>query len=218
MKKEILEALKAKFEGVSEKILGRIADNLAKTATTEEQVKAAVAGVTFQQVLDSYGDSRATEATQTAVTNYEKKHGLKDGKKVEQHKEPEKTGGDHHEDEIPAWAKSIIESNKSLSDQLSKMQGEKLTATRRQKLDEVIGKLPETLRKGYSRIQLSGMEDEEFNTLLTEVTAEVEAIGNETSSKGAVFGTPARTGGGSGGSKKEATDAEVNEVVDKIKI
>lgn len=81
MKKEILEALKAKFEGVSEAILNRIADKLAKTVTKQEDVATAVEGVTFQQVLESYGDSRATEAQQTAVTNYEKKHGLKDGKR-----------------------------------------------------------------------------------------------------------------------------------------
>ena len=42
MKKEILEALTTKFPGVSASILGRIADKLAKTATTAEQVKTAV--------------------------------------------------------------------------------------------------------------------------------------------------------------------------------
>ena len=73
MRQQILDALKAKFQGVSEKILGRIADKLAKTVTTAEQVATAVEGVTLQQLLDSYGDSRATEAQQTAVHNYESK-------------------------------------------------------------------------------------------------------------------------------------------------
>ena len=61
MKKQILEALKAKFQGVSEAILNRIADKLAKTVTTAEQVATAVEGVTIQQVIESYGDSRATQ-------------------------------------------------------------------------------------------------------------------------------------------------------------
>lgn len=52
MRKEILDALKAKFTGVSDAILGRIADKLAKTATTAEQVATAVEGVTFQQALE----------------------------------------------------------------------------------------------------------------------------------------------------------------------
>ena len=61
MKGKILDALKAKFTGVSDTILDRVAEKLAKTVTTEEEVKTAVDGVTFQQVLESYGDSRATE-------------------------------------------------------------------------------------------------------------------------------------------------------------
>ncbi len=83
MKTKALDLLKAKFEGVSEQILSRIADKVAKTAKTDEEVQTAVDGLTFQSLLDSYGDSRATEAQQTAVRNYETKHGLKDGKAVE---------------------------------------------------------------------------------------------------------------------------------------
>ena len=84
MRKAILDALKAKFQGVSESILNRIADKLCKTVTTAEQVQTAVDGVTIQQVIESYADSRATEASQTAVHTYEQKYGLKDGAKVEQ--------------------------------------------------------------------------------------------------------------------------------------
>ena len=78
----ILEKLKAKFEGVSDSILDRIAEKLAKTVKNEEEATTAVEGVTLQQLFDSYGDSRATEAQRTAVSNYEKKYGLKDGAKV----------------------------------------------------------------------------------------------------------------------------------------
>ena len=131
MRKEILDALKAKFTGVSDAILGRIADKLAKTATTAEQVATAVEGVTFQQVLESYGDSRATEAQQTAVSNYEKKHGLKDGKQVkggasaEHNDEPDNQHGNGDND-IPAWAKAIIDGQKSLSDRLATIEGDKV--------------------------------------------------------------------------------------------
>ena len=83
MRKETLDALKAKFEGVSDAILGRIADKIAKTATTGEQAQAAVEDYTLQQLLEGYGDSRATEAQQTAVHNYESRYGLKDGEKLQ---------------------------------------------------------------------------------------------------------------------------------------
>jgi hypothetical protein len=91
MKQQIQDALKTRFEGIDEKILNRIAEKTAKTVTTEDGVQPAVDGVTFQQIIDGESDRRATEATQKAVTNYEKKHGLKDGQKIE-------TGGGAKED------------------------------------------------------------------------------------------------------------------------
>ena len=63
MKKIILDALKAKYVGVSESILNRMAEKLVKTVTKEEDVAAAVEAVTFQQI-DSEADRRATEASQ----------------------------------------------------------------------------------------------------------------------------------------------------------
>lgn len=80
MKKIILDALKAKYVGVSESILNRMAEKLVKTVTKEEDVAAAVEAVTFQQVIDSEADRRATEASQSAVANYEKRHSLKKGR------------------------------------------------------------------------------------------------------------------------------------------
>ena len=71
MKDRILAALKAKFSGVSADILDRIAGMLAKTVTTEEQVATAVEGVTEEliNVIEGYGDSRATGAQKTAATS-----------------------------------------------------------------------------------------------------------------------------------------------------
>jgi hypothetical protein len=59
MKQKILEALKAKFPGVNANVLNRIADKLAKTVTTDEQITTAIAGVTkeFIEIIESYGDS-----------------------------------------------------------------------------------------------------------------------------------------------------------------
>ena len=67
MKQKLFDALKAKFPGVNANVLNRIAEKLAKTVTTDEQVTTAVAGVTqeFIEIIESYGDSRATEAQQT---------------------------------------------------------------------------------------------------------------------------------------------------------
>ena len=45
MKQKLFDALKAKFPGVNANVLNRIAEKLAKTVTTDEQVTTAVAGV-----------------------------------------------------------------------------------------------------------------------------------------------------------------------------
>lgn len=196
MRKELIDALKAKFAGVSENVLGRVADKLAKTVTTAEQVVSAVDGVTFQQVLDSYGDSRATEAQQTAVRNYENKHGLIDGEKadrggVEKQPTPPAGGGT----ETPVWAQALIDSNKALSDRLNKMEGERTTATRREQLNGILGKLPENLRKAYERTPVDNLTDEQFSSLTGEISTEVEGIVKDNQQRGAVFGKPSVTGG-----------------------
>lgn len=202
MYQDILNALKAKFTGVSDAVLSRIAKNLAKTATTAEQVKTAVDGVTLQQVIDGYADSRATEATQTAVHNYETKWGLKDGEKVDNtggglnnpNPNPQPpTGG--NADQTPEWAKALLEQNKALSERIAKMEGVNITSTRRQQISTIVSKLPETLRKPYERISLETLSDEEFTTLVTDITTEVDGIASDINAKGAVFGRPSAKGG-----------------------
>ncbi|MDY5968651.1 MAG: hypothetical protein SPJ13_01345 [Bacteroidales bacterium] len=190
---------------------------MAETVKSADEVKTAVEGVTFQQVLESYGDSRATEASTTAVKNYETKYGLKDGKEVKVETKP--TEEVTNTEDMPPWAKQLLESNKQLSDTVKSMQGEKLTTDRKQKLAEIINRLPENLRKGYERISVSDMKEEDFDKLIGEITTEVEGIEKDVKSKGLVFGHPASTSA-SGSSKQtsttEATDEEANAVVDKL--
>lgn len=205
-KQKILEALKAKFQGVNANVLNRIADMLSKTVTKDEEVTTAVAGVTqgMIEVIEGYGDSRATEAAQTAVTRYETQHNLKDGKPVVQPQGGGQAGGAAAQvetppaggaDQTPPWAQALIDSNKQLTERLNKMEGERTTTTRKQKLDEIIGKLPENLRKGYARTPLDGTE-EEWNTRIAEVQTEVDGLAADITAKGAVFGRPAAQHGG----------------------
>ena len=217
MYKEILEQLKTKFSGVSEKILDRIAKKLAETVTKSEDVKTAGDGVTFQEVLESYGDSRATDATKTAVLNYERKHGLKDGVKVDtQQQQQVEIKPDEN---TPAWAVALANSVKALTDEVSHIKVERVASTRRQQMTEVLAKLPENLRKGYERIDLEKMDDEAFSGLLAEVTGEVGEIVKDTSAKGAAFGVPAVTYQGVQGQQaQEASDDQVDAVVKQFNI
>lgn len=123
MHKIALDALKTRFEGISESVLDRMAKKIAKTATTAEEVKSAVEEVTIQQIIDAEGDRRATDAQKTAVANYERKHGLKDGKTIEPSdpNEPTDTPDVKVPEDMPQWAKAIVETNAKLQQQLSAM-------------------------------------------------------------------------------------------------
>lgn len=217
MKEQILEALRAKFPGRSAVILGRIADKLAKTATTPEQVTTAVEGVTPEliEVIESYGDSRATEASTTAVTNYEAKYGLREGKPTTP-PAPTGEGNDNApkgqaDESVPAWAVSLTERVTALQNELNRRDAERTTTGRRQALEAIYGHLPEPLRKGYERIPLDTLSDDEFTKLSADVTAEVGEIGQAFSAKGAVFSTPSAHHGGAG-AQKELTKEQIEEI------
>lgn len=223
MKEQILTALKAKFTGVNANILDRIAAQLAKTVTAEDQVATAVEGVTkdFIDVIEAYGDSRATETQKSAIQNYEKKYGLKDGEKVAV--PPVTPPTPPKADDTPDWAKALIDANKQLTDRLNKMEGERTSASRKKELDSIIGKLPENLRKGYSRISVDNLSDEDFASLKGEIATEVETISKEVGAKSAVFGRPTGNGGkaagaGHNGNVSEATEAEATAVVEKLNV
>jgi len=216
MKHKIFEALKAKFVGVSDSILNRIAEKLAKTVTTEEGVQPAVDGVTFQQVIDGEADRRATDATQSAVTNYEKKHGLKDGQKAEVEGEPKKDDLNKKEPEggekltAASIAAAVAAAVKPLSDKITALETGKVSDERKQKLNAVIEKLPDSLKKPYSRISVTDMTEDEFNTFITETTTEVDGVANDFAVQGSVLKPPMK---GNPTKGKEPTKEETEEVL-----
>lgn len=213
MKQTIINLLKTKFPGVDESILSRIAaTKAAKAVETEDDATAYVESITLNHLLNSYGDIRSTEAQRSAVVNYEKRYGLKDGKKVEGGDQTEPEGNDPND--VPAWAKKLIDDNKLLSDKIAAMNTEKLTATRQQRLNAVIAQLPESNRKGYARTSFKELSDEDFDTLLSDIEGEVKDILKEAKTSGATFGTPFHHAQGvRTPAAEEASKEEVQEVV-----
>lgn len=168
MQGEILSQLRAKFEGVEAKILERAAEKLARKATTEDEAKAAVEAFGLPQLLETYGDARAQGATQTAILNYERKHGLKDGQRVPAPTaEPETPGGSEggrdtqSTDEIAVLLRKLD----TLQSEIGSLKSERVEETRRGKLDGIISQLPEPLRKPYQRLPVSELSEEGFSAL-----------------------------------------------------
>lgn len=208
----ILAALQTKFEGIDAKILGRIAKKHAKTATgtTEADAKTIVDGITLQQVLESYADYRATEATKTAVQNYETKHKLRDGKPIETPETNPTTtptstapqGNAGQQEETPAWAKALIDDNKVLRAELESFKKEKTANSRLAKFEKAIealpGKFKERYKKDFSRLAFK--DDEDFDNYLLEIAPDITAIAEQESRAGAKVTQPL-------GGKGTATEA-----------
>lgn len=146
---QILAGLQQKFAGVDTATLTRIATKKAEGVTDEAKVNSIVEGISFQDVLTSYGDFRAGDARITAVANYEKKHNLKDGKPIENPEEKKDEKRDEKNDEVPEWAQALIDSNKSLSEKLSTYEAEKAQAQRNSQISAVAKKygIPEFMLK-----------------------------------------------------------------------
>ncbi len=211
---QILTALQTKFSGVDAKILGRIAKKKAKTATSEADVKTIVDGITLQQVIDSHADFKATEASSTAVGNYEKKYGLKDGKPAEATEQTAQQGAQHTTtaqtaqqggseqpaETVPAWAQQLLESNKALRERLDSYEAERTTNTRLEAFKAAIATAPDKIKARYERdfARLQFKDDDDFNSYLEEIKPDIEAMAAENASKGGSVTSPLGGGAASG--------------------
>ena len=211
MRDEILNALKTKFEGVSEKSLGRIADKLANTAQAGEDAQKLADSVTLAQLLESYGDSRANEAAITSVRNYEEKWGIKNGRAINENKptnnilvtsdahnlergaqEVRQTDAQQQTDISAIVAKAIADAVSPLQQQLAAFQGERTAQTRRERLTEATKSLPEVLRNRYVRDfeRMSFADDDDFSAYLDELQPDIKAVADAYSRKAAVSTPP----------------------------
>ena len=173
---QILAGLKTKFQGVEDATLQRIARKKAEGVTDESKVNSIVEGISFQDVLTSYGDYRADGAQKTAVSNYEKKHNIKDGKPIEEPKpqDPPTDPKPKPAEEVPAWAQSLIDSNKTLSEKLAAMDAKTKADARIQQIDTVAKSfgIPEFAYKGK---QIA--EDADLNKYFTDLKQEMQNSG-----------------------------------------
>lgn len=203
----ILAALQTKFAGVDAKILGRIAKKHAKTASgsTEADAKTIVDGITFQQVLESHADYRATEAQKTAVANYESKHNLRDGKPVEAQQQQTnrqeqnqgasqtaQQGGQQPEEKVPAWAQRLMNDNKVIREKLNGYEVERTQSSRLERFRKAIESAPDKVKARYEKdfARLTFKDDADFDSYLEEIAPDISAIAEQIQRNGAKVGAP----------------------------
>ncbi|MBW9277429.1 hypothetical protein [Bacteroides fragilis] len=174
---QILAGLQQKFTGVDTAILTRIAAKKAEGVTDDTKVNSIVEGISFSDVLNSYGDFRAGDATRTSVLNYEKRHNLKDGKPIENpnpnpnsNPKPE----DKKDDMATIIANAVSAAVKPLSDELAQFKAEKSQATRQ---EQIMAKakeygIPETFAKRYAI-----PDDADLDTYFKDAKQELANVG-----------------------------------------
>ena len=173
---QILAGLRTKFQGADDATLQRMASKKAEGVTDESKVNSIVEGISFQDVLTSYGDYRADGAQKTAVSNYEKKHNIKDGKPIEEPKpqDPLPTPTPQTTEQVPAWAQSLIDSNKTLSEKLAAMDAKTKADVRNKQIDDVAKTfgIPEFAYKGKTIA-----DDADLNQYFTDLKQEMQNSG-----------------------------------------
>ena len=166
---------------------------------SEEEVKAAA-----EKMLD--------EAKREAVENYEKKHNLKDGKPSSSETPSSPAVDPSKAEEAPAWAKALIESNQALQAKVDALEKGKVTDGRKAVFDQMVAKLPDSLRVAYSRTSYQDLSDEAFEKLKGEIEKEIDDIVKDHKAKGATF-SPRASDNGGGADSKEASKEDVDAVI-----
>ena len=137
---QILAGLQTKFSGADAATLTRIATKKAEGVTDETKVNSIVEGISFSDVMNNYGDFRAGQAQASSIANYEKKHGLKDGKPIE-NQNPEPPKQEPNPDEMPDIAKMIADGIaagiKPFSDKLAAFEAKEAQAQRMAQISSV---------------------------------------------------------------------------------
>nr|DAN48187.1 MAG TPA: hypothetical protein [Caudoviricetes sp.] len=174
---KLLAALKTKFQGVEDATLQRIASKKAEGVTDESKVNSIVEGISFQDVLTSYGDYRADGAQKTAVSNYEKKHNIKDGKPIEEPKPqdpPTDPKPNDPQDFAAQIAAALGTALKPLTDRMDAMDAKTKADARNAQIDEVAKSfgIPEFAYKGK---QIA--DDADLNKYFTDLKQEMQNSG-----------------------------------------
>ena len=220
-KEEIIAALQAKFGGIPSDTISGIAEKLAKTADpSATDANTLIEGITFADIVKSYGDSRAQSAAQTAVRNYERKFQLKDGAPITPNtppqtpadttphnnpnpniipsQQPQQPAAQQQPQQQPQQdiaaliAQAVAQAVSPLQDQLNQYKGQQLQTARKSRYEAAITPLPEGIRKQYlaSFDRMSFADDEDFEQYMTQFTQETKDIADDIAKRATVMTPP----------------------------
>jgi alpha-galactosidase/6-phospho-beta-glucosidase family protein len=230
MKEKILALLQAQFAGVRKDGLNHIANVLSFQVDTEEKAKEVVGKLTADHVNSFIADWRKEADAEISKANKTYEDGLRKKydfteKKTEPanptQPEPDKAGNF----DAAAFQKMFNESMekivKPLQETIASLKGEKTKETRLQALNDKLkdcndANLKAKALKDFARMTFD--TDEAFNEYLAETEADVKTANQNVADSGlSGFSEPLKPNTPPSGGK-EATEAEITAVMDKLPI
>lgn len=234
---KLLEALRAKFVGLGDNVLGLYANKVKRPEMSDEDAIKSVEGLTVADLVQFYGDFRADQASKTARKNAEKDFNARlqamneqkadlqpleqnDLQPQQQNQNNVQTQQQKAAESVPAWAKALLEQNRQLAERLNTFEKAKTVDGRRGEVADIIKRLTPSMRRAYERTPLDNLTEEQFQQLKGEIANEVRQIQDEGRGKSTVFGKPfgGSQDGNAAGQTQGANAKEVEDVLSKLSL
>lgn len=122
-------------------------------------------------------------------------------------------------DDTPEWAKGLVQTVQSLNDEIAALKGEKVTTTRRGKLEALLkdaGTFGTRTLKSFNKMKFES--DEEFDEFYSDVEEDLKTYNQERADAGlSVLGNPPGAGGKPKKEENEVlTDEEIKELANNL--
>lgn len=203
--------LNAKIEELQE-ALKKATDSGAKEKDRADKLENAIR--IAREAKEAEEAKKKAEAETKAKEEAEAKKSAEEAKKeAELQKQRDE---DAKKDVIPQWAKELREQQAQIQAQFEQQKADKVLASRKKAINDITSKLPESVQKAYSRLNLQSLSDDDFNALTKEIETEAGKITSEINSKGADFKPP--MGGQKDVKGEKMSKEQAKEVIGLLKI
>lgn len=226
MKEKLFALLVAKFAGVRKDGLTHLARALSLQAANDEEAEALIDKLTKDQVDTFIKEFRAdvdkevTEGNKTFEANLKKKYELVEKKSEDPAPDDSKSKGGSSDDIQSLIKNAISEAVKPFQEKLSALEMSAVAKSRQQQLEEKLSNCKDDVfktkvLKDFSRMKFDS--DEEFIEYLSETESDVTTVNQKLSDLDlGLQGQPIVSITQKSG--KEASEAEINAVMEKLPI
>ena len=219
--------LKAKALGFNSKelkgIAAKIADNLISADDASEEDVNAEIDEKIEAVLPylTFGQSQANRLLDEWKKNHPETDDDDDDDDGTSGIQARQTGSKRNSqnkgknDDTPEWAKGLLQTVQSLNDEIVALKGEKVTSTRREKLESLLkdaGTFGARTLKSFNRMKFEN--DDEFDEFYSEIEEDLKAYNQERADAGlSNLGNPPGSGSGKPKDEEVLTDEEIDAIV-----